>query len=225
MLRRAALILALFSPPLQAQEAPNLLPASEGTAGAASRLILAQRAQTEAMRRGDPVLLLSAIRLAREVTQRPPTSWTRETEDRGPAEGADEAALPLDPAGDGALSILKGLATEDPDLQDLVYDLDAQLPHGRRPTATVTEAWLDGGQTDRWQMPLFGALPAEIGVVGNGDSPLGLTVTDESGAIVCAQPADATAGLCRFTPARNGFFSVAVRNAGDSRAGYRLVGN
>lgn len=227
---RAALILALLATPVLAEE-PNLVPApgdgspDAAAGGAASRLILAQRAWEMAMVGGDPVPLIAAIRLARGVTPRAPTAWERTTTGPAPAdevEGRDAAA---DPGGPAALAIVQGLAGENPDLQDLVYDLDAQLPAGHAPTAIVAEASLGGGQVDSWRMPLFGAVPAELGLIGDGDTPLGLTVTDASGALVCALPPGHDPGLCRFTPARNGFFTVEIRNTGNLRNSYRLVGN
>lgn len=206
-------------------EAPNLSPNQVGEAGAAARLILAQRSYEVALSSGDPVVLISAIRMAREVTLRAPAAWTKTTEgdpDAGAPEG--KAAAP-DPAGPEAIAIAQGLAGEDPDLQDLVYDLDAQLPHGRRPTAINAPATLDPGQTDSWTLVLAGEATAEIGLIGDGDTNLGLTIADESGALVCALPAAKAPALCRFTPARNGFFTVTVRNPGLGRNSYRLVGN
>jgi hypothetical protein len=222
-LRLFALLIAL-APPVQA-EAPNLSSSPVGEPGAAAQLILAQRAYQAALKRGDPVLLITAIRLGREITLRPPTAWTRTTVgDPAPDQPEGRTAAP-DPAGPEAIAIAQGLAGEDPDLQDLVYDLDAQLPHGRLPTAVSAAATLDGGQIDTWQMVLPGETLAEIGLIGDGDTGLGLTVTDAGGNPVCAVPATVAPALCRFTPARNGFFTVEVRNRGALRNSYRLLGN
>lgn len=219
----AALLLALAS--TAGAEDPNLSPGQAGEAGAVARLILAQRSYEVALSSGDPVVLISAIRLARDVTLRAPPAWTKTTEGE-PASGApDGKAAPPDPAGPEAIAIAQGLAGEDPDLQDLVYDLDAQLPHGRRPTAINATATLDPGQTDSWTLVLAGEAAAEIGLIGDGDTDLALTIADETGALVCALPAAKGPALCRFTPARNGFFTVRVGNPGPVRNSYRLVGN
>jgi hypothetical protein len=69
MLRRLAILAVLAFSPAKAQEA-NLSTLPEAMPGAASQLVLAERVYREATRTGDPVLLLSAIRLARGVTQR-----------------------------------------------------------------------------------------------------------------------------------------------------------
>lgn len=221
---RTALILALSLTPAWA-EAPNLSASPTGGPGAASRLVLAQRAYLQAMTGGDTVLLLAAIRLARSVTPRAPTGWERTTSGEAPADQPQGRASAPDPGGQEAIAIAQGLAGEDPDLQDLVYELDAKLPHGRLETATVANAELGGGQTDSWRMPLFGEVPAEIGLIGDGDTSLGLRVTDEAGTVLCAASPGLDPALCRFTPARNGFFTVEVTNPGEVRNSYRVIGN
>jgi len=222
MPRRLALILALGLTPAQAQE-PNLSPEPRALPdGAASQLVLAQRLFRTATGTGDPVLLLAAIRLARGVTVRPAVGWERTVGDEGEA---PEVGGPPDPGSAAALAMLQGLAVDDPDLQDLVYDLDAQLPHGRLPVATVAKSGLGGGAGEEWRLPLSGSVSAEIAVIGDDGSKLGLSVTDDSGAVACSRPATPDPALCRFTPARNGFFRVRVRNEGAGATGYMLIGN
>lgn len=225
MPRRPVLILvlalALGLTSARAQE-PYPTPGSETGPVAASQLVLAERLFRMATRTGDPVLLLAAIRLARGVTQRPAVGWDRTT--------APEAGIPTgdglpDPASAAALTMLQGLAADDPDLQDMVYDLDAQLPTGRLPVATVAISGLGGGAEEVWRVPLSGSVAAEIAVIGAPEISLGLTVTDDSGTVVCARPATTDPALCRFVPSRNGFFSVRVGNAGEASGGYRLIGN
>ena len=123
------------------------------------------------------------------------------------------------------MTIARNLAGEDPDLQDLVYALDAQLPDADQDTAVVATSDLGPGQTDTWTLPLFGEVAAEVGLVGDGNGPLALTVADETGAVLCARPAGTGPALCSLTPARNGFFAVTVANAGTMVNSYRLLGN
>ena len=215
------LVLSLFA----RAEAPNLAPDPKGVPGAAARLVLAQQTYETALRTGDPVVLITAIRLARDVTLRPPAAWTRTTEGPPVPDQPDGRSGAPNPAGPEAIAIAQGLAGDDPDLQDLVYDLDAQLPHGRRATAIDAAATLDGGQADDWRLVLAGQTEAELGLIGDGDSALSLTVADDSGNVVCAVPAGVASALCRFTPARNGFFTVRVKNSGTIRNSYRLLGN
>jgi hypothetical protein len=207
-------------------ESPNLSARPIGNPGDTARLVLAQKTYAEAMERGDMIALLVAIRLAREIVKRPPTAWEKTTTGAAPPDEAAGRDAPDDPGSDATLAIAQGFAGDDPDLQDLVYDLDAQLPtHARLDTVVMAASDLGSGQTDSWRMPLSGEVPAEIGLIGDGDSPLGLTVTDAGGAVVCAVPFGLQPALCHFTPARNGFFVVEVHNPGGGRNSYRLIAN
>ena len=221
MLRHLALILALGLSPALAEEA-NLSPQPETVPGAASQMVLAQRLFLTATASGDPVLLLAAIRLARGVALRPAPGWERTTTSEGEPL---TTGGPPDPGSAAALAMLQGLAVDDLDLQDLVYDLDAQVPQGRLPVATVARSDLGGGGRDDWRLPLSGSVAAEIALIGDGGTALGMSVTDETGVVVCARPAMTDPALCRFTPARNGFFTIRVSNAGTGWNSYLLIGN
>jgi hypothetical protein len=219
-----ALSLAFSGAAAFAQEA-NLTTHATGAEGSATRLVVAQDAYELALISGDAILLLAAIRMARGISVRAPTGWEKTS--TGEAAGEASAIPPAapDPASDKAIQIVQGLAGEDPDLQDLVYDLDAQLPQGDLETAVVAQSALEGGQTDSWRMPLSGSVLTEIGLIGNGDSALALAVADDAGNPVCVLPPGHAASLCRFTPARNGFFVVTVQNSGAKANSYRLIGN
>lgn len=219
-----ALLLAL-SPTAAGAEDANLTTNATGAAGSATRLVLAQKAYEQALESGDAILLLAAIRLARGVSIRAPTAWERTSSGERSADESRGHTAADDPASDQAIQIVQSLAGEDPDLQDLVYDLDAQLPHADHDTAIVALSDLGGGQSDSWRMPLSGSVLSETGLIGDGDSPLTLTVTDEAGNTVCTLPPGLAPALCRFTPARNGFFSVIVQNTGAVENSYRLIGN
>jgi hypothetical protein len=202
----------------------NLTPAEPVHNGPVARVVLAQRNYEAAIEHGDALLLVGAIRLARSVTLRPATGWTKATSGAADKEQPAGRTAAPDPASPEALNIAQALAGEDPTLQDLVYDIDAQLPLGRHATVTEAQSELAGGQSDVWRIALPGDVPAELGLIGDGDTALSLTVADESGTSVCAVPAQADPALCRFTPARNGFFSVTVANDGSARNSYRLIG-
>lgn len=217
----AALALALCLSPARA-EVPNLSAQATGAPGTATRLVIAQQSYLHALRSGEVLPLLAAIRLARSVSLRPATGWELTKDGTAP-----EVSPPLgpDPASAAALVIAQNLASDDPDLQDLVYDLDAQLPRGLPETAVTSTGALGPGQTDSWRIPLYGEVAAELAVIGDGRSPLGLTLTDEGGSQLCARPASSAPALCRLSPARNGFFTLRITNTGPSAASYRLIGN
>ena len=81
------------------------------------------------------------------------------------------------------------------------------------------------GQTDTWRIVLYGEVPAELGVIGDGDSLLGLSLRDHTGAELCAVPPSPGRTLCRVTPAQNGFFTLSVQTSGTKVNRYRLIGN
>lgn len=219
MPRLLALVLALAAVPAGAEPAPD------GPGGAAAALVTAHHAHEAALRGGEVFALLAAIRLARAVTLRPATGWERTTEGEASADAPPGATGPVDPGGEAALTIARNLAGENPDLQDLVYALDAQLPRGPGQTAVVATGALAPGQTDSWRMPLFGQVPAELALLGDGDAPLSVSLTDEGGGVLCAHPPTTRPVLCRITPARNAFFTVTIRNAGTVMNDYQLVGS
>jgi hypothetical protein len=226
-MRLAATLLALFlcAPTSASSDAANAAVARAGAPGPAARLVLAQDSYATAMSSGDALMLLAAIRLARGVTLRPPTGWTLTTSGDAREAQPDVRAAPPDPASVQVIAIVQALAGEDPSLQDLVYDLDAQLPHHRSTTAIEALSDLDPGRTDSWRMAFSGQVAVELGLIGDGDAPLSFTVTDEAGDIVCARAPALDPGLCRFTPARNGFFTVTIQNVGAVRNSYRLIGS
>jgi hypothetical protein len=219
MPRLPVLVLVLAAVPAWAEPAPD------GPGGAAAALVAAHRAHEAALRGGEVFALLAAIRMAREVTLRPATGWERTTEGEASADAPTGATGPVDPGGEAALTIARNLAGENPDLQDLVYALDAQLPGEPGQTAVVATGALAPGQTDSWRLPLFGKVPAELAVLGDGDAPLSISLTDEDGRVLCAHPPTTGPALCRIMPARNAFFTVTIRNAGLVVNDYRLVGS
>lgn len=226
MLRRLALCLCLLLPAgATCAEVANLIQDPQAASGAAAQLVLAQRVYRQAEASGDPVLLLAAIRLARGVTTRAAPGWVRiEGGDTAPIPGPERSGPP-NPGNEAAVAALLGLAADDPTLQDLAYDLGAQRPDGRRPVATIAPGGLAAGAEDSWRVPLSGAVAAEIALLGDGGGPLGLTVTDDAGLVICARAPSIDPALCRFTPARNGFFTAQVTNAGPEWNSYQLVGN
>ena len=216
--------LAVLALPALAQE-PNLSATPLGEPGSAAQLVLAQQTYLAAISSGEVPSLLTAIQLARVVTVRPATGWERTTTGDALAEAATGVSAPADPSGEAALTIARNLAGDDPDLQDMVWDLDAQLPGLRNLTAVEVRADLYPGQTDEWRLPLFGEVTAEIGLIGDGDSPLQMSILDDNGEPVCTHDASIQPVLCRLTPALNGFFVVSIQNPGDTVNSYRLIGN
>jgi hypothetical protein len=207
-----------------AAEVPNLAEPLTGRPGAVSRLVLASQTMDLAVQSGDPLLVIAAIRLARGVALREPTAWEKSTSPEGENRSVAEINPTLDPGSPDAILMARDLAGDDPDLQDLVYDLDAQLPAPARATAFVAVSVLPAAE-ETWRMPINGDFPAEFALIPGTYGTLSLTITDDADNLVCAVTAANGPALCRFTPARNGFFTVRIGNPGSEEVTYRLVGN
>jgi hypothetical protein len=223
-MRRLSLILAMMTTSALA-EPPNLSANPQGSAGPALALAMAQRLYDGAVQSGDMVMLLTAIRVARGVTVRPASGWTKETTGTVPPDPPQGRSAAPDPAGPQVLALVQGMAGDDPALQDLAYDLDAQVPRGSHASAVGVASDLAGGAAEVWRIALFGESPAELALIGDGDGPLDFTVADEAGHPVCADLSPRAVKTCAFTPARNGFFAVTVTNRGTAVSSYRLIGN
>ncbi len=225
LLLPACLLASLLASPALAEPAPNLADTPAAAPGAVAALSAAHRLHAQALATADTRALLDAIRLARPITIRPASGWTLTTSGTAPPGEPQGATAPVNPAGPEAIAIALAFAGEDPDLQDLVYDLDVQGAAGQSATVAAAASTLAAGQTDTWRIAFFGLSPAELAVIGDGDTPLSLTVTDEAGNPVCDTPAEALPAPCAFTPARNGFFSVIVKNTGTVTNSYQLLAN
>ncbi len=227
----AALLTALcMALPAGAEDrGPNQSKAAPATPGPVRTLVLAWDLYAEGLRREDPLLLLTAVRLARASDLRAATGWITEAAPAKapPADGSPDAGLPRDPASPKALALAVIMAEGDPALADLAADAEADLARGRLgegslPTVTGTVA---AGGTDSYRIVFNGELPAEVGLVGDGSGNLDLTVTDENGHLICQDSGPSDRAFCGFTPLWNGWFDVAVANRSATENTYRLSTN
>jgi hypothetical protein len=224
-MRRLVLLSFLaLSQPLQAEEV-NLSAEPTAGSGAVTRQVLAHQTLQNALTTGDAVLLVAAIRLARSVVLRPPTSWERTTLGEAAADQPVGRGLMPDPGGPEVGDIARSFAAETPDLLDFVFYSEPGRPEANASAASEATADLGGGQTDTWRLPFFGEVPAELALIGDSDTALSLKVTDAAGNALCVHPPGLDPVVCRFTPARNGFFEVEVANTGTVQNSYRLIGS
>lgn len=227
-MRRAALAcLFLLALPAAAEEGPNLAPAVEAAPpGAVRQLVLAQDLYDLGLAQEDAAMLLAAIRLARQAELRLATGWTHEGAGSPAGDTPAAPGLPRDPASPEALALAVMMAEGSPALADVAADVEAALNRqapGRGHVSTA-EMVLPGGKADRWRIAFNGSLPAEVALLPE-DGPLGLTVTDEGGAVICDEAPSPRRAFCAFTPARNGFFTVTVTSGAGADARYRLITN
>ncbi|MFZ1468614.1 MAG: hypothetical protein WAT09_06500 [Paracoccaceae bacterium] len=218
--------LAALPHPIHAEDRPNLALPSEITpltAGDVQKRALAWQLFAIGKLAEDPIFLLTAIRLARSTDQRAATGWTRDgvalTPDTTPNVTADG------PGSDATMALAVLMAEGDPALADLAADVQADLarPSGARGHVSIADAQAQPGKIDTWRMAFYGQVRAEVAIFGQ--RPLGLTVTDESGASVCQKAGPATIGYCQFTPERNGYFIVQVTNPTATAIAYSLISN
>ena len=221
----ACLLASLLALPSLAEVPADLAAPQLADPRPVAALVSAHRLHAQALATADTRALLDAIRLARPITIRPASGWTVTTSGTATPDEPQGAAAPVNPAGPEAIAIALAFAGEDPDLQDLVYDLDVQAPARQTATVTAAASTLAAGQTDTWRIAFFGLSPAELGVIGDGDTPLAFTVTDEAGTPVCDMPPETLPAPCAFTPDRNGFFTITVQNTGTLTNSYQLLAN
>lgn len=237
MLRRHFAVLAALCLALPAwAEAPtaNLSTGSTATPdpGPVATLALAWDLYELGLAREDAVILLTAVRLARQTSLRPATGWKTEVAPADATAAAPPAGLPRDPASEAALELALIMAEGDPEQADLAADVAADLAadlvrgrpgEGQLPSVTARIA---GSGTDVYQIAFNGELPAEVALIGDGSGDLDLMVSDETGHLVCQDTSPGDRAFCAFTPARNGWFTVSVTNRAESGSNlYRLMTN
>ncbi len=174
--------------------------------------------------RKDALTVLTAARLALAVNPRPGRALHLP---KNPRPAADTAADSPPSAPDAAamLAVAKDLAGADDTLLYLIEIAEGAPAAAPLGSALRYPARLGTGARHVWKVPFFGDSPAELAIIGNGAANLDLVVTDESGAVICREAGGADRALCRFVPARNGYFSATVVNTGTAPNDYDLVTN
>lgn len=212
----AALLLSL-TPAFAQDEGPNIDPAAQAEPGPVALVMLAHDLHAIGVARGDALTVLAAARLAAGVTL---TAVDR------PAEGATPSApgpAPVDAA--RMLADARALAAGDELLSDLVDEAQAEAVQAPRATVSASRATLGPGESADWQVAFFGAVNAEVAVVGDGPANLDLTVTDEKGTLVCTGSSALPRAYCDVVPRWNGYFTLTVQNRADSPAAFTLLTN
>ncbi len=208
ILRPALLALTLFlANPALAQEGPNLVPSDPTPMGAVGATALAWRLYAMGLEREDPLMMLTAIRLAHGSEMRAATGWAVTSPDTTAEVPAAPTGLPRDPASDAALSLTILMAEGDPALADLAADTEAGLAQ-RQPTSRISMAvsTLAPGTSDSWRIAFPGQSRAEVALLADGPAGFSLQITEETGAVICRQPMPGDLTYCAFTPGWNGYF-------------------
>lgn len=217
----ACLLLLLTAAPGLAQggKIGNVDPGIAALPGPVAGLLLADDLFRTGMASRDPLALIQSARLQARIALA--ALEAPEPDASGKAlKGAPPAARPL-PVPGATLDTAAALAAGDDTLLTLIDETRAARPG---PVATVRSAGsaLAAGGAESWTLAFFGGAPAEVAVLA-GDSVLAIGVEDDKGQPVCTAVAPRL--YCRFTPVRNGDFTVTVANTGKAPAAYKLFTN
>lgn len=216
------LVVLCSTAPLLAQDKTglNLDISATGQPGGVAQHDMAQGLFALGRTQKDTLLVLTAAKLVAGVQM---TDVARDGV-RTPADPApDGTTLPPDAA--MMLDAARGFADEDDTLLGLIEVVESQGAQGQISGAERELSALPPGAQDVWTVPFYGGSLAEIGVQGNGDTPLIVAITDENdNRIICPARVD-DRFYCDFVPRWNGYFRISVSNTGGLVNSYYLLTN
>ena len=214
------ILLATLTPALADDPpVPNLMFSGRGTQGGVARAFLSRQLYALGQANKDALTVLNAARLTASVTLLD-TPRAHETSGNSALITAPDpitAAQMFDTAA--------ALATANDALLDLVDASRREASFAPLTAAVSSTSSLEGGQTDTWQVPFFGASLAELAILGDGASNLDLKIMDENANPVCQDIGPSDTAYCSFYPTRNGMFLITVINTGSGANTYVLLTN
>ncbi|WP_435257474.1 hypothetical protein ACSBLW_15370 [Thioclava sp. FR2] len=123
------------------------------------------------------------------------------------------------------LASARELAKDDEVLLGLISDAEAEGARGRIGGAMQYLAGIPSDMTDIWEIPFAARDGAELALIGDGSSLLGLVVMDDRGNEICVDTDELGVALCNFTPYTDAYFYALVINAGTTTTNYALLTN
>lgn len=217
--------LVSFSAPAFAQDKTGLNAdeTATGQPGGVAQYDMAQGLYAIGVANKDALMTLTAAKLASGVQM---TDVEREGEQK-PGEGVTEEADGADAPADVAMMLASAreFAADDETLLGLIEDVESEGARGRIGGASRQLSRLPAGAIDVWKIPFYGNSYAEIGISGDGDSPLSVIVTDENGNRVSCPARVYDKFYCDFVPRWNGYFNISVMNQGRKRNSYYILTN
>jgi hypothetical protein len=187
-------------------EAPTLLQTAE----------LSARLYALGVERGDPLLILSAARLRRELTPM--------RTDRAALDGEAGEGTPL--SWQEMLASAEALAVGDEALLGLIEDSKVVAHRGVASGPVYNIGRLSDGGDDTYPPIEFrGGEYAEVYVEAKAAANLNLTIFDDKGRLVCSDTDISHIAYCGWTPAAAGSFTLKVENKGPAAASYALMTN
>ncbi|HMO09091.1 MAG TPA: hypothetical protein PKD10_15800 [Paracoccaceae bacterium] len=208
-LATAALCLMLAAAPLRA-EAPTPVQAAA----------LSARLYAVGMAQADPVLVLAAARLRKQIA--PVVDPGRAAEDAGAAEADPGDPLTWEAMAEAAVQLAEG----DDTILGLIEDLRAETTKGVVSGPVYNIGSLSPRKTDTYARVDFrGGEYAEVYVEAKTTVDVNLTVLDAQGRLVCADTDPSHIAYCGWRPAETGAFTLKVENRGGRATGYALMTN
>lgn len=205
--RLIAIALALTLP--SAGVAEPLSPVQ--TAALSARLFDVAQAQA------DPLLMLAAARLRKQIAPAEDSARLAEEGSRG-----DAAPLGWEDMAAAAAE----LAHDDDTILGLIDDLHAETTKGVVSGPVYNIASLGPRKTDTYaRIDFKGGEYAEVYVEARSTVEMNLTVTDARGRLVCADTDGSHIAYCGWRPDATGAFTLKVENRGNAPTGYALMTN
>jgi hypothetical protein len=192
------------------------LPAMAETSSPVKLAEVSARLFATGMELGDPLLVLSAARLRKEIA---PVAG-----DRAPTGGVAQDGAPL--TWEEMLASAEVLAGDDPDLLGLIDDARIETTKGVASGPVYNIGSLSDGGNDTYPPITFRAGEyAEVYVEAKDATNLNLSVYDAEGRLVCTDTDMSHIAYCGWTPAEAGDFTLKIDNEGPVAAAYALMTN
>jgi hypothetical protein len=206
------------APPEAVEETGDTLPLAQ--------LATAHELFDLARRRRDPVLAIAALRLAAGVESHPIERRPVEVVGGQPSEKVDSLG-PLE--ADTMAAYTTQLARQDPALRRMI---DMAMTFGGSRGRLAGPGVMRGRIDARGRHVYFGqdtvfraGEPAQILLVGDGDSNLNLVVLDELGNEICRRDGPSDREFCSWTPRWTGPYRIVVLNDGSVWSNFTLRTN
>jgi hypothetical protein len=177
---------------------------------------LSARAYAAGMAAGDPLLVLSAAKLRKELGLVPVQ--------RAAVDGVAGQGAPL--SWQEMLASAEALAEGDEVVLGLIEDAKVEMDKGVASGPVYNIGSLGNGKGDTYPPIEFrGGEYAEVYVEAKAATNLNLAVYDDKGRLVCSDTDISHIAYCGWTPASAGTFTLKVDNKGPSAADYALMTN
>ncbi len=212
------LVLSLSATPILAGEKVNHASETKASGKAVAdqqQLSLAAQLAKYGYDSSDPLALITAARIMKGVSV---SEAQLDKSTSGEGGEQDEKTGSNDMSVDGLLAKAAKLAGEDEAMQRMIAEVAA-------PAQSLSKGDVDGpgcgttrvnsNSTDRYSITFQGGRSAVVGISGDGDTDLDLSVFDENGNSICTSSGYSDDEACDWNPRSTGAFRIEVKNLGN----------